>query len=122
MLTFTTIQHRYKRCKQIHEYMNIFTNVISLSLINSYLLLLFSPCIPSHPIPFPVLHINTRNVSGLPFFDVMVLEGLPKSASLPVATVQQTKARLADGRYDFDYIYFTESDQVKSCKSMYMLL
>jgi hypothetical protein len=54
-----------------------------------------------------------RNISGLPFYDVMLIEGLPKSASLPVATVQQTKARLMDGRWDFDYIYFTESDQVR---------
>jgi hypothetical protein len=54
-----------------------------------------------------------RNISGLPFYDVMLIEGLPKSASLPVATVQQTKARLMDGRWDFDYMYFTESDQVR---------
>lgn len=53
-----------------------------------------------------------RNESGLPFFDVMLIENLPKSASLPVATVQQTKARILDGRWDFDFIYFTESDQV----------
>lgn len=53
-----------------------------------------------------------RNESGLPFFDVMLIENLPKSASLPVATVQQTKARIMDGRWDFDYVYFTESDQV----------
>lgn len=53
-----------------------------------------------------------RTDSGLPFYDVMVLDNLPKSASLPVATVQQTKARIADGRWDFDYVYFTESDQI----------
>jgi hypothetical protein len=53
-----------------------------------------------------------RESSGLPFWDVMLIEGLPKSASLPVATVQQTKARIHDGRWDFDYIYFTESDQI----------
>jgi len=53
-----------------------------------------------------------RNQSGLPFWDVMLIENLPKSASLPVATVQQAKARLMDGRWDFDYIYYTESDQI----------
>lgn len=53
-----------------------------------------------------------RNESGLPFYDVLLLQNLPKSASLPVATVQQTKARLVDGRWDFDFIYFTESDQI----------
>ena len=53
-----------------------------------------------------------RNISGLPFYDVLLLSDLPKSASLPVATVQQSKARIMDGRWDFDYLYFTESDQV----------
>ena len=53
-----------------------------------------------------------RHGSGLPFFDVILIEDLPKSASLPVATVQQTKARLMDGRWDFDYVFFTESDQI----------
>lgn len=55
-----------------------------------------------------------RETSGLPFFDVLLLENLPKSASLPVATIQQTKARLMDGRWSslFDYVYFTESDQI----------
>jgi len=57
-------------------------------------------------------YFYARNESGLPFYDVVVLLNLPKSASLPVATVQQTKARLADGRWDFDFVYFTESDQI----------
>jgi hypothetical protein len=48
----------------------------------------------------------------LPFYEVMLMENLPKSASLPVSTLQQAKARLMDGRWDFDYVYFTESDQV----------
>lgn len=53
-----------------------------------------------------------RNISGLPFFDVLLIEGLPKSASLPVSTVQQTKERIINGTWDFDYIFFTESDQI----------
>jgi hypothetical protein len=53
-----------------------------------------------------------RNESGLPFYDVIIADNLPKAASLPVATVQQAKARLTDGRWDFDYVFFTESDQV----------
>eukprot|EP01041_Mallomonas_annulata_P006623 gene6623-13418_t len=52
------------------------------------------------------------NTSGLPFYDVILVDNLPKSASLPVATVQQTKLRLQNGTYDFDYVYFTESDQI----------
>lgn len=39
--------------------------------------------------------------------------GLPKVASLPVATSQLVRTRLLNGSYDFDYIYFTESDQVR---------
>jgi hypothetical protein len=50
--------------------------------------------------------------SGLPFYDILLLEGLPKSASLPVATTQQTKRKLQSGEWDFDYVFFTESDQI----------
>lgn len=50
--------------------------------------------------------------SGLPFYDVMLLENLPKSASIPVATVQETKRRIISGSWNFDYIFFTESDQI----------
>jgi len=50
--------------------------------------------------------------SGLPVFDVLLNEGLPKSASLPVATVQHTSRKLASGLWDFDFVYYTESDQV----------
>ena len=53
-----------------------------------------------------------RRTSGLPFYDVMLLSGLPKNAALPVATVQNAKARIANGSWDFDYIFFTESDQI----------
>jgi hypothetical protein len=53
-----------------------------------------------------------RNHSGLPWYDVVLLKNLPKSASLPVATVQQTKQRLIDGTWDFDFVFFTESDQL----------
>lgn len=51
--------------------------------------------------------------SGLPFYDIMLIEGLPKSAGLPVATTQHTKARFLSGQWShFDYIFFTESDQI----------
>jgi hypothetical protein len=50
----------------------------------------------------------------LPFYDVMLLENLPKSASLPVATSQETKRRIQSGFWDFDYIFYTESDQVRA--------
>lgn len=53
-----------------------------------------------------------RNFTEMPFYDVVLIQNLPKSASLPVATVQQTKERLLDGRWDFDFVFFTESDQV----------
>lgn len=51
--------------------------------------------------------------SNLPFWDVVLLEGLPKSASLPVATVQTTKARIMNGTWSqFEFMFFTESDQI----------
>ncbi len=54
------------------------------------------------------------NISGLPFYDVMLLPDLPKSASLPVATVQETKRRIVNGTWGhFEYVFFTESDQVR---------
>ena len=54
-----------------------------------------------------------KHTSGLPFYDVILLSNLPKLAGLPVGTVQAVKERFMDGRYDFDYMYFTESDQVR---------
>jgi hypothetical protein len=44
----------------------------------------------------------------------LLLDYIPKSAGLPVATVQETKQRIASGQWDFDYIFFTESDQVST--------
>jgi hypothetical protein len=55
---------------------------------------------------------SNRKTANLPFYDVMLMENLPKSASIPVSTVQQTKLRIQNGTWDFDYIFFTESDQV----------
>ena len=53
-----------------------------------------------------------RSKSGMPFYDVFHMKGLPKSASLPVATTQEARNRILDGRLDFDYIFYTESDQI----------
>jgi hypothetical protein len=56
-----------------------------------------------------------RYHSNLPFYDIIFLSNLPKSASLPVGTVQATKARILSptGNWShFDYIFFTESDQI----------
>lgn len=50
--------------------------------------------------------------SGLPFLDVFLMQGLPKGASLPVATTQETKRRLISGKLDFDYVFYTESDHI----------
>lgn len=54
-----------------------------------------------------------RTQSELPFYDVVLAPNLPKSASLPVATVQLTKQRILTGVWNFDYVFFTESDQVR---------
>ena len=54
-----------------------------------------------HHHPHPQHHhdhqLYTRNLSGLPFFDVLLLTHLPKSAGLPVATSQETKKRILSG-------------------------
>lgn len=60
--------------------------------------------------------------SGLPFYDILLLENLPKSASLPVATTQETKRRLQSGKWTFDYVFFTESDQVSCLQIFHMFL
>ena len=53
-----------------------------------------------------------RNSSGMPFYDVFLLKNLPKGASLPVGTTQEVKRQLVSGKLDFDYIFYTESDQI----------
>ena len=59
--------------------------------------------------------------SNLPFYDIVWVPNLPKSASLPVATVQAAKAKLADGAWDFDYVFFTESDQLLMIRHHHVL-
>ena len=50
--------------------------------------------------------------SGLPFLEVVVLHHLPKFAALPVGSVQTTQDFLRNGTWDFDFVFFTESDQI----------
>lgn len=56
------------------------------------------------------------NESGLPFFEIVLLKDLPKHAALPFATTVEINQRLnrADGVWKdlFDYVFFTESDQL----------
>eukprot|EP01032_Pedospumella_encystans_P009104 gene9104-10749_t len=59
--------------------------------------------------------------SGLPFFETILMPALPKSAGLPVGLTQQTKKRLQDGRWDFDYVFFTESDQILISRELPMM-
>ena len=59
--------------------------------------------------------------SGMPFYDVILMENLPKSASLPVATTQQVKKRLVSGVWDFDYVFFTESDQILISRELQLM-
>lgn len=61
------------------------------------------------------------NVSGLPFYDVLLLENLPKSAGLPVGSTQILRQRLIDKVYDFDYVFYTESDQILIARELPML-
>jgi hypothetical protein len=64
---------------------------------------------------------GNRKDSGLPFYDVILLPKLPKNASLPVGTTQQAKLRLQDGRWDFDYVFFTESDQILISRELQLM-
>jgi hypothetical protein len=59
--------------------------------------------------------------SGLPFYDVLLLENLPKGASLPVATTQRTKQKLKSGEWPFNYVFFTESDQILISRQLPMM-
>jgi len=59
--------------------------------------------------------------SGLPFYDIILMPTLPKSAGLPVGLTQEVKRRLLDGRYDFDYIFFTESDQILISRQLQLM-
>lgn len=62
-----------------------------------------------------------KKESGLPFYDVILLENLPKGASLPVATTQRTKQLLLSGEWPFDYVFFTESDQILISRTLPMM-
>ncbi len=53
-----------------------------------------------------------RNHSELPLFEVLLLDTIPTSSSLPLATLQAARLNILEKRWDFDYVYFTESDQV----------
>lgn len=62
--------------------------------------------------------------SNLPFYDVILIEGLPKSAGLPVATTQQIKLRLLKSHPNyltFRYFFFSESDQILLVRKLSML-
>jgi hypothetical protein len=57
----------------------------------------------------------------MPFFDIIYLDNLPKSSALPVGVLNEAKNRLKhnssstlhrDRTWDFNYFFFTESDQV----------
>lgn len=60
-------------------------------------------------------------LSGLPFYDIILMPKLPKSAGLPVGLTQEVKRRLLDRRYDFDFIFFTESDQILISRQLQLM-
>ena len=51
--------------------------------------------------------------SDLPVREVLWLKQLPKNAALPVGTVQAAQSRFVGGQWDYDYVFYTESDQVR---------
>ena len=56
--------------------------------------------------------IYRKQSSNMPVYEILLLENLPKSAALPVGLVQAVKAKFVSKQLDFDFIYYTESDQV----------
>ena len=62
-----------------------------------------------------------KQQSGLPFYDIILLDNLPKSAGLPVGTMQAVKQKLVSKAWDFDYVFFTESDQILMARIMPLL-
>ena len=58
--------------------------------------------------------IWARNSSLLPFYDVWLLEDLPTTCALPLASLLEAKRRLLGSASTnrFRYIYFTEADQI----------
>lgn len=62
-----------------------------------------------------------KKESGLPFYDVLLLDKLPKGAALPVGTTQLAKQKLRTGEWDFDYLFFTESDQILISRTLPMI-
>jgi hypothetical protein len=60
--------------------------------------------------------ILSRRKSGLPYFDLLLLDKIPNSQALPLATVLKAKEKIQNQdrnkKWYFDYIFFTESDQV----------
>jgi hypothetical protein len=59
--------------------------------------------------------------SGLPFYDILLLDDLPKGASLPVGTTQLAKQKLRSGEWPFKYVFFTESDQILISRTLPMM-
>jgi hypothetical protein len=59
-----------------------------------------------------------KEQSNMPFYDVVLMDNLPKSASLPMGTVQYTRRMLLSKTWDFDYVYYTESDQILLMRNM----
>eukprot|EP01038_Epipyxis_sp_PR26KG_P014240 gene14240-19108_t len=65
--------------------------------------------------------IFVKNEVGLPFYSVELIDNLPKSDSLPLATLQLCKEKLISSSWDFDHIFFTESDQLLVMKDSQVL-
>jgi hypothetical protein len=51
-------------------------------------------------------------MSGLPFFEVVLIQGLTNPKLLGVATVLEMQRKFQSKEWTFDWMYFTESDQV----------
>lgn len=59
--------------------------------------------------------------SSLPFYDIILLDDLPSTAALPVATIIHARKLLLNRKWDFDYVFFSESDHILLTRQLPML-
>ena len=52
------------------------------------------------------------NTVSLAFYDVVVVDTYNRSDALPAAAVVETQRRFKSREWDFDFLYYTESDQI----------
>ncbi len=50
----------------------------------------------------------------LPVYEVLEFPTLTKLGSLPIAMINETKTRILSQQWNFDYVFYTEADNVST--------